>query len=233
MSTTKTVVSREEWTKARKELLAKERAFTHERDALSAARRALPAVKVDEPYVFQAAGGERTLAQLFDGKRQLVVYHFMFDPAWEQGCKSCSMIADGFDDAVVHLAARDTSLVAVSRAPLAKLEAFQRRMGWRFPWVSSANTDFNHDYHTTFLADEAGEYNYAPRSGTTAREMPGMSVFLRQGDDVLHAYSTYARGLDALMMPYTYLDLTPLGRQEDGLPFSMDWVRLHDSYGRE
>ena len=235
MNLSKRTVSCEEWTEARKALLAKEKAFTRERDALSAARRALPVVKVDAPYVFEETGGRRrTLADLFDGKRQLVVYHFMFNPSWSEGCKACSYIADGFDGAVVHLAARDTALAVVSRAPLAKIEAFQKRMGWTFRWLSSADTSFNYDYEVSFrpedVAAQRTRYNYETKP-FPVREAPGLSVFLRAGDEVFHTYSTYARGLDVLMGAYTLLDLTPLGRQEDGMKSSMEWLRHHDRYG--
>lgn len=226
-------VSREEWLEARKALLAREKDFTRERDALSAARRALPMVRVDKRYVFEGPEGSRTLADLFDGKRQLLVYHFMFAPDWEQGCKSCSYIADNFTGGLVHLAARDTAFAVISRAPLAKLQAFQRRMGWSFRWLSSAGSDFNFDYHVSFtpaeLAAKDVEYNYG-RTSFPYSEAPGLSVFLREGDAVLHTYSTYARGLDLLMNTYNYLDLTPLGRQEEGEPYGMAWLRHHDRY---
>lgn len=233
MSTSKTIVNHEAWTDARVALLAREKAFMHERDALSAARRNLPAEKVTKSYVFEEAGGKRTLADLFDGKKQLVVYHFMFDPSWEAGCKSCSYIADGFDGAVPHLRARDTSLVAISRAPIAKIDAFKARMGWTFRWLSSGNGDFNYDYNVSFRPEDVEaartEYNYKKQPFPQA-DAPGLSVFLRQGDDILHTYSTYARGLDPLMAAYQFLDLTPIGRNEGDLPHTMTWVRHHDKY---
>jgi predicted dithiol-disulfide oxidoreductase (DUF899 family) len=226
-------VSREQWLEARKALLAREKAFTHEREALSAARRALPMVRVDKRYVFEGSEGPRTLDQLFDGKRQLLVYHFMFAPEWEQGCKSCSYVADNFSGGLVHLAARDTAFAVISRAPLAKLQAFKARMGWSFRWLSSEKSDFNYDYHVSFppadMAAGAVDYNYA-RAPFPASEAPGVSVFLREGDAVFHTYSTYARGLDVLMNTYNYLDLTPLGRQEEGDPQGMVWLRHHDRY---
>lgn len=228
------VVSREAWLEARRALLAREKAFTRERDALSAARRALPMVEVDARYAFEEPGGTRTLGELFAGRRQLIVYHFMFAPEWEAGCKSCSYVADHFDGALPHLAARDTSLVAVSRAPADKLEAFRRRMGWRFRWLSSSSGAFNYDYHVSFqpedLAAQAVEYNYE----TTAfphSEAPGFSAFLRDGERVFHTYSTYGRGLDLMIGTYNLLDLTQLGRQEADLSFAMAWVRHHDRYG--
>jgi len=194
------IVSQDEWLKARKELLAKEKAFSRERDALSAARRDLPVVKVDKPYSFESASGRKTLADLFGGKRQLIVYHFMFDPTWEEGCKSCSLIADHVDGMLPHLGARDVAFTAISRAPLPKLVAFQKRMGWNFPWLSSAETDFNYDYGVSFRLEDKtpSTYNYVEQKPTMS-ELPGLSVFVREGDDVFHTYSTYSRGLDILI----------------------------------
>ena len=232
MSTSKPVVTREEWTRARKELLAREKAFTRERDAISAARRQLPMVKVEKKYVFEEPGGTRTLDDLFAGKRQLVVYHFMMGPTWDEGCKSCSLIADHFEPSVVHLAARDTSLVAISHAPLAKIEPFKKRMGWTFRWLSSANSDYNFDYHVSVRPEEVGaelEYNYE-KVRFPSEERPGLSVFLREDGVTYHTYSTYGRGLDLLIGAYNYLDLTPLGRQEEGVKQGMAWVRHHDRY---
>ena len=224
------VVSRDAWVAARRELLQKEKEFTRQRDALSAARRALPVVRVDKAYAFEGEAGRVTLPELFDGKRQLLVYHFMFDPSWEQGCKSCSFLADNFDASVVHFRARDTAFVAISRAPLAKLHAFRGRMGWTFPWLSSLESDFNYDFGVSFrTADEGkGAYNFGTMDH--AGEAPGLSAFLREGDDVFHTYSTYSRGLDILIGTYNYLDFTPLGRQEADLPYGMAWVRHHDRY---
>ncbi|MBA3546204.1 MAG: DUF899 domain-containing protein [Nannocystis sp.] len=233
MSNADRIVTREAWIAARKALLAREKQYTREGDALGAARRALPMVKVDRPYVFAGPEGERSLAALFDGKRQLVVYHFMFDPTWDAGCKSCSFVADHFGGAVAHLAARDTAFVVVSRAPLAKLEAFKARMGWTFRWLSSSNSGFNHDYHVSFQPEDvaAGAVDYNDTTQAfPVTEAQGLSVFLREGDEVLHTYSTYGRGVEVLMGTYHILDLTPLGRQEEGLPFSMSWVRHHDRY---
>ncbi len=227
------IVSRDEWLVARKALLAREKEATRQRDALSAERRALPMVRIEKPYAFEGPSGKRTLPDLFEGRRQLIVYHFMFDPSWTEGCKSCSFFADTFDGAIRHLRGRDTAFAAISRAPLPKLLAFQRRMGWTFPWYSSADSDFNYDFHVTFApADVAAgrtEYNYVTQ-GFPEPEAPGSSVFLRDGDDVLHTYSTYARGLDHLIATYNLLDLTPLGRHEGGLPYTMSWVRHHDRY---
>ena len=224
------VVSPEVWRAERIALLAKEKAFDRARDALSARRRELPVTEVTKPFRFGTATGDATLADLFDGKRQLIVYHFMFGADWEQGCPSCSFWADNFDGIGVHLAHRDTSLVAVSIAPLEKLAAYRDRMGWRFPWVSSQGSDFNADFGVTMPEGPATpDYNYAPRAGAKG-EMPGISVFLRDEGRVLHSYSTYARGLDMVNGAYHFLDLTPLGRQEAGLPWSMAWVRRHDQY---
>jgi predicted dithiol-disulfide oxidoreductase (DUF899 family) len=225
------IVNREAWLVARKELLAKEKDFDRRRDALSAERRELPMVEVEKPYSFDSTRGKVSLADLFSGRKQLIVYHFMFDASWEAGCKSCSLLADTFDGASKHLPARDTTFVAISRAPLAKLLAFKKRMGWSFEWVSSADTSFNFDYHVSFRDEErkTGEYNYKP-TGFPESEAPGASVFFREGDRVFHTYSTYARGLDHLIATYDYLDLTPEGRNEKDLPYGMAWVRHHDKY---
>jgi predicted dithiol-disulfide oxidoreductase (DUF899 family) len=228
------IVSRDEWTAARKQLLQKEKEVNRQRDALSAARRELPCVKVEKDYVFVGPNGRASLRDLFEGRSQLIVYHFMFDPSWDEGCRGCSFVADTFDGGSLHLPARDVTFVAVSRAPLAKLEAFKQRMGWRFTWVSSAETDFNHDHNVSFRQEDqdagAAEYNYTKKASSMS-EAPGLSVFLRDGDEVFHTYSTYARGLDILISTYNYLDLTPLGRNEKDLPHSMSWVRHHDRYG--
>jgi len=226
------VVGRDEWLAARKALLAKEKAFTKERDALSAARRDLPMVKIEKAYAFHEPSGKRSLADLFDGMRQLVVYHFMLDPSWEAGCKSCSLLADHFEPAVVHLRARDTAFVAISRAPVSRIEPFKKRMGWTFRWLSSFEDDFNYDFGVSFGPDEAAAkralYNY-DKPGSVG-EAPGLSAFLRDGDDVFHTYSTYGRGLDVLINAYNILDMTALGRHEEGLPYGMAWVRHHDRY---
>jgi predicted dithiol-disulfide oxidoreductase (DUF899 family) len=222
------IVSQTEWLQARKKLLEKEKAFSRQRDAIVAARRELPMVKVEKAYLFEGPAGTRTLNELFEGRRQLVVYHFMFDPSWEEGCKSCSFLSEIWDGVVPHLAARNTSFAAISRAPLVNLLAFRERMGWRFPWYSSQGSDFNFDLGVSFPPG-GGEYNFGSQrfNGT---EAPGMSVFVRDGDDAYRAYSTYARGLDTLIGTYSVLDLTPLGRQEEGLEFPMSWVRRHDEY---
>jgi predicted dithiol-disulfide oxidoreductase (DUF899 family) len=227
-----TIVSRNEWLAARKRLLAKEKEFNRQRDALSAERRKLPMVAIEKEYVFEGPDGRRTLADLFESRRQLIVYHFMFDPAWDEGCPSCSFVADHFGGALVHLAARDTSFAVISRAPIAKLERFKKRMEWDFPWLSSFGTEFNQEFGVT-LDEDHTEYNYAPASAQPAvyprkGEREALSVFLRHGEHVLHAYSTYQRGVDPFLNTYNFLDHTPLGRQEeDGI---MRWVRHHDKY---
>ena len=227
------IVSRDEWLELRKEHLAKEKALDRDRDALSAARRELPWVEVETDYVFETESGTRTLAELFDGRSQLIVQHFMFGADWEQGCPSCSFWADGFDGFVVHLEQRDASFVAVSTGGLDRLLAYRKRMGWSFAWVSSAGSTFNRDFDVTFTPEEVeaqdGSYNYAGPPRT--QELPGTSVFARQGDRVFHSYSTYARGLDRLNAAYHYLDILPKGRDEAGLPMPMSWVRRHDEYG--
>jgi predicted dithiol-disulfide oxidoreductase (DUF899 family) len=232
--THKRIVSQDEWLAARRRHLTKEKEFTRLRDELSRERRELPWALVEKPYVFDTLTGKKTLADLFDGRSQLIVYHFMLGPGWEEGCRSCSFLADHIDGSVVHLAHRDVTLVAVSRAPLHQIQAFKRRLGWHFEWVSSNGSDFNFDYHVSFTKDELAKgavgYNYSaakfPRD-----EAPGISVFYKSADgDVFHTYSSYARGLDTLIGAYNYLDLVPKGRDEDGLAFSMAWVRHHDRY---
>ena len=228
------VVAHDEWVAARKALLEKEKAFTRERDELNRRRRELPWERVEKAYVFDGPDGEETLAGLFAGRSQLVVYHFMFGPDWDEGCKSCSFLADHYAPAVVHLAQRDVTLVTVSRAPLASIEAFRERMGWRFKWVSSLRSDFNRDYQVSFTPEDVagGEvtYNYAA-TAFPMTEAPGLSVFCNdRSGGVFHTYSTYARGLDTFIGAYHLLDVAPKGRDEDGLAFSMEWVRHHDRY---
>jgi predicted dithiol-disulfide oxidoreductase (DUF899 family) len=229
------IVSPDEWLAARKQLLSKEKELTRLRDQVSAERRNLPWVKIEKHYVFDGPQGKETLADLFDGRSQLVVYHYMFAPGWEEGCRSCSFLADHIDGALVHLAHRDVTLLAVSRAPLSQLEAFKRRMGWRFKWVSSYGNDFNRDYHVSFTKDDIARgktyYNYEERESPSEGEAPGTSVFYKDGTgDIFHTYSSYARGGDMLIGAYNYLDLVPKGRDEDGLAFTMAWVRHHDRY---
>jgi len=228
------VVSQAEWVAARKEHLIKEKQFTRLRDELSRQRRQLPWEKVEKRYVFETANGRQTLADLFEKRSQLMVYHFMFGPSWKEGCPSCSLLADHFDGLAVHLANRDVTLAVVSRAPLGEIEVFKKRMGWRFKWVSSFGSDFNYDYHVSFTQDERSKgevyYNYEMRT-FPSEEGPGASVFYRDAaGEVFHTYSTYGRGLDMLMGVYHFLDLAPKGRDEDGLAHSMAWVRHHDRY---
>lgn len=230
------VVSQDEWIEARKLLIAKEKQFTRLRDELSRERRDLPWERVDKRYAFEGPDGKETLAELFAGRGQLVVYHFMFDPSWEAGCKSCSFWADNFNGIIVHLNHRDVTMVAISRAPLGKIEAFKKRMGWSFKWLSSASTDFNYDYHVSFTPEERAEgevyYNYAARK-ISDPERPGISVFYKDaGGTVFHTYSCYERGLDMMNAAYHYLDLVPKGRDEAGLSFTQAWVRHHDNYDR-
>ncbi|MFL5820437.1 MAG: DUF899 domain-containing protein [Solirubrobacteraceae bacterium] len=222
------VVSRDEWLIARKELLAKEKEATRRRDALNTERRRLPMVKLDKDYVFEAPNGKASLVDLFEGRRQLIIYHFMFDPSWDEGCPSCSAWADHIARGhLTHLHARDTSLALVSRAPLAKIEPFKARMGWSFPWYSSYGSDFNYDFGVTLDESVAPvEYNYRTETeheqagtgyyldGDQPIELPGLSCFLRDGDSVFHTYSTYARGGETVGGAYYFLDLTALGRQE-------------------
>jgi predicted dithiol-disulfide oxidoreductase (DUF899 family) len=228
------VVSREEWLAARKQLLAKEKNLTRERDAIAAERRQLPWVKVEKDYVFDSPNGKKTLADLFDGRSQLIVYHFMFGPEWQEGCPSCSFTMDHTEGALVHLAQRDVSFAAVSRAPLSKIEPFKKRMGWKFIWVSSYGTDFNYDYRASFTPGEIAkgkvEYNFNLVEFPSA-EAPGISVFYKdKGGNTFHTYSAYARGAENVVNTYNYLDLVPKGRDEDGLYFPMAWVRHHDRY---
>jgi predicted dithiol-disulfide oxidoreductase (DUF899 family) len=225
------IVSHEEWLKARKAHLAKEKEFTRLRDELVRERRELPWERVEKDYFFEAPEGRVTLGDLFAGHGQLIVQHFMFGPDWNEGCPSCSFWSDNFNGIDTHLAHRDTALVLVSRAPIARLEAYRKRIGWSLRWVSSLGSDFNFDYGVSFEPGEAApKYNL----GTIApygEEAPGLSVF-RRGEDgaIYHTYSTYARGLDMLNGAYHLLDMTSKGRDEEGLSFPMAWVRRHDQY---
>ncbi len=220
-----TIGSPEEWLRARVDLLQAEKELTRRRDELSRQRRALPWVRIDKDYEFDTTDGPRSLPELFDGRSQLLVYHFMFGPDWEKGCPSCSFWADNFDGIGVHLAHRDVTFLAVSRAPLDRLLAYRKRMGWSFPWVSSLGSDFN----TDFGVSDASTYNYAPVA-SPEEELPGLSAFAQRAGEVFHTYSCYARGLDAFNGAYQLLDLTPKGRDEDGLPHSMAWLHRHDAY---
>jgi predicted dithiol-disulfide oxidoreductase (DUF899 family) len=229
-----TIVSREQWLTARKSLLAKEKELTRQRDEISRARRELPWEKVEKNYVFDTKQGRKALGNLFQDRSQLIVYHFMLGPGWEEGCKSCSFLADHFEGAALHLAQRDVAFTVVSRASLAEIERFQRRMGWQFPWVSSEGSDFNFDYQVSFKKEDRADgkvyYNYG-MTGFGQDEGPGLSVFYKEGDgEVFHTYSTYGRGLDILLGAYNFLDMTPKGRDEEGLPYGMAWVRHHDRY---
>lgn len=228
------VVSTDRWIAERKALLAREKELTRLRDQIAAERRALPWERVEKNYVFDTPEGSRTLAELFEGRRQLLVQHFMFAPGWEQGCPSCSFMADHTDGMKVHLAHRDVTMLAVSRAPLTDIERFRRRMGWRFKWVSSHGTDFNRDFGVTFTPEELAKgelhYNYGAWR-QLSEELPGISVFYKDdAGDVFHTYSTYGRGVEAMMGTYDMLDLTPKGRDEDKLSYTMQWVRHHDRY---
>ena len=235
MPTDHAIVSSDEWLKARLRLLAKEKELTKLRDELSRERRELPWEAVDKAYVFDGPNGKETLAELFEGRSQLVVYHFMFAPEWDNGCPSCSWWADNFDRNVVHLTHRDVTLVAISRAPIEKLEAYKKAKGWTFKWLSSGGNDFNYDYQASFRpeAAAAGEaiYNFRPHK-TSMTDLPGISVFYRDPDGtVFHTYSCYGRGIDMMNAGYHYLDLVPKGRDEDGLPYNQAWVRERDKYG--
>lgn len=228
------IVSESEWLEARKQFLAKEKEFTRLRDQLSQQRRDLPWKAVDKQYVFDGPDGKQTLSELFDGRSQLIVYHFMFDPNWEAACPHCSFWADNFNEIIVHLNHRDVTMIAVSHAPYNKVSEYKKRMGWNFKWVSSHDTDFNLDCHVSFtkkeLDDKQAFYNFELQdSFDTERE--GVSVFYKNKiGKVFHTYSTYARGIDMLNTAYNYLDLTPKGRDENGQ--GQFWVRRHDEYDK-
>ena len=229
------VATRDVWLAERLALLAREKELTRAQDELARQRRQLPWVRVDKRYVFDTPDGPRALGELFDGRRQLLVQHFMLAPDWEEGCKSCSFMADHHDGMRAHLAQRDVTLLVVSRAPLARIEAFRRRMGWQFRWVSSHGSDFNHDYGVSFTPEQRARgtvpYNYREQA-FPQEEAPGISVFASDGaGTVFHTYSRYGRGVEAMMGTYALLDLVPRGRDEDGLSYGMEWVRHHDRYG--
>jgi len=224
------VVSEAEWLAARKELLAKEKAFTKLRDELSRERRELPWEGVRKSYVFEGPKGAQSLADLFAGRSQLMVYHFMMGPGWKEGCPSCSMIGDHFDGLTTHLTNRDVTLVVVSRATYPEIEAFKRRMGWKFKWVSSNGSEFNYDYHVSFPKGQTDIYYNYQMTKFPSEEAPGLSVFSTDGKAIFHTYSTYGRGLDILLGVYNFLDLVPKGRDEDALAWPMAWVRHHDKY---
>lgn len=231
------IVSRADWLRARMALLEKEKELSRLRDRINAERRSLPWVRLEQTYAFEAGSGRVELADLFAGRSQLIVYHFMFAPEWDEGCASCSFLADHIDGANLHLRHHDVSLVVISRAPIEKLLAYKRRMGWAFEWVSSYDSTFNQDFGVSFTAAELAQgptyYNYKQRERQTEGEMPGISVFVRDDSgEVYHTYSSYARGGDLLIGAYNYLDLTPKGRNEHGPHYNLvDWIKRHDMYG--
>ncbi len=235
MQPTQPVVSRGAWLTARLELLKKEKAHSRARDELTRARQALPWVKLEKDYTFDGPDGSVTLGQLFEDKGQLIVQHFMFDTDWDQACKSCSFMADHMDRSVVHIAQRDTAYAVISRAPLAKLEAFKKRMGWTFKWLSSGTSDFSRDFHVSFTEEElensAAYYNFREHTSFPDTEAPGVSAFAKDGaGTVYHTYSVYGRGLENFMGAYHLLDIVPKGRDEDELSYTMEWLRLKDAY---
>jgi predicted dithiol-disulfide oxidoreductase (DUF899 family) len=227
------IVSKAEWIAARKEHLAKEKEFTRLRDELSKQRRELPWEAVEKSYLFEGPKGTETLGDLFGGRSQLMVYHFMFGPGWKEGCQSCSYLADHFDGMSIHLANRDVTLAVVSRAPFHEIQAFQKRMGWKFKWTSSFGNDFNYDYRVSATPEELAKgevyYNYG-MTKFPSEEMPGLSAFYKDASGIFHTYSAYARGLDILLGTYNFLDMAPKGRDEEGLAWPMAWVRHHDKY---
>jgi predicted dithiol-disulfide oxidoreductase (DUF899 family) len=230
------IVPKDEWLAARGALLKKEKEFTLLREKLGRQQRDMPWVLVDKEYLFDGPNGKQTLSELFDGRSQLIVYHFMYDPNWDAGCPSCSFWADNFNGIVVHLNQRDVTMIAVSKAPYSKIGEYKKRMGWNFKWVSSYDNDFNFDYHVSFTAEELSEkkafYNYNLQD-THSPEREGVSVFYKDtAGHVFHTYSAYARGIDGLNVAYHYLDLVPKGRDEDGHEFPQFWVRRHDEYGK-
>lgn len=229
------ILGHQQWLAARRALLRKEKAFTRQREALTAERMQLPWERVEKEYVFDGPDGRLSLADLFDGRSQLLIYHFMFGPGWKEGCVGCSFLCDGIDGALPHLHAHDVSLVVVSRAPLDELTPFKERMGWKFPWLSSQNSDFNYDYHVSFTPDQMaggrGLYNFE-EADLDIDELSGTSVFARNAQgEIFHTYSAYARGDEQLLLAYHYLEMTPLGRNEPGPRRNLsDWVRHHDRY---
>jgi predicted dithiol-disulfide oxidoreductase (DUF899 family) len=228
-----TIATHEQWLAARLELLAAEKEFTRQRDALTRRRMAMPWERVEKSYRFDGPDGALSFADLFDGRSQLIVYHLMFAPDWDEACKSCSFWADNFNGIPVHLAHRDVTFTAVSLAPWAKIDAYKKRMGWSFPWVSSHGSDFNFDYQASFTPDQVAAgtyYNYQVQPNKVSEQV-GISVFARnERGEVFHTYSCYSRGVDMLNGAYHYLDLVPKGRDEDDLQFSMAWLRRHDQY---
>ena len=230
------VVSREEWLKARLDLLKKEKEQSKAKEELTRARQDMPWVKVEKEYTFDGPNGKIHLRDLFEGKSQLIVYHFMFEKDWEEGCKSCSFLADHYEPAIVHLANRDVAMVTISKASLEKLEAFKKRMNWNFNWLSSENSDFNRDYHVSFTDEELklgkGHYNFEENELFGTKEAPGISVFAKNNDgQIYHTYSAYARGLENFLTAYHLLDIVPKGRDEGRFSYGMEWVRHKDRYG--
>lgn len=229
------IVSREEWVAKRKQFLKKEKELTRQRDALAKERQELPWVAVDKEYVFEGPNGKENLSDLFDGKSQLIIYHFMFQPDWTEGCKGCSLQADHYNPVIVHLRERDANLVTISRAPFDKIEPFRKRMGWTFKWLSSSGSDFNEDFHVSFNVDPKEQkqvyYNYEMTTFPSS-EGPGMSAFFKDEDGkIYHTYSTYGRGLEEFLIIYSLLDIVPNGRNEKNLPYPHAWLRHHDRYG--
>lgn len=236
--TKRSIVSREEWLAARRSLLAKEKQLTRLRDELTAERLGMPMVKVEKDYVFRGVSGPRSLRDLFAGQPQLLIYHFMFQPDWSEGCKRCSHLLDNSVGALIHLRARHTAFAVVSLAPIGKIDPFRRRMGWDVTWVSSAESDFNRDFEVSIDTSENGSrYNYTSAKALLKAgkiwfpkgELPGLSAFLRDGEDIYHTYSAYQRGLDILLNTYNFLDVTPLGRHEEDAS-GQSWIRHHDRY---
>jgi predicted dithiol-disulfide oxidoreductase (DUF899 family) len=232
-----TIVSESEWVGARRKLLAREKELTHLQEQVAEERRTLPWVKVEKNYVFDTPQGRKTLSDLFDGRSQLIVYHFMFGPDWQEGCVGCSFLSDHVDGALAHLNHHDVTYVAVSRAPLEKLLAYRKRMGWKFPWVSSAGGDFNYDYHVSFTKDEIarGEatYNFE-KTKVTIEDLHGTSVFIKDRDGTIyHTYSAYGRGDERSLGTYAWLDITPHGRNEGEGGNLTSWVKRHDEYAKQ
>ena len=230
------IITREDWIQTRKKLLLEEKEFTKLRDQLNIKRRNLPWVRVEKEYIFNGPNGKETLAKLFDGRSQLVVYHFMFDSDWEAGCPNCSFWADNFDNILIHLNQRDVTMIVVSRAPFDKISYYHKRMNWNFKWVSSYDSDFNYDYHVSFtqeeLANKQADHNYVNQD-TGVSEKEGVSVFFKNPEgQIFHTYSTFERGRDEFNVAYHFLDIVPKGRDEIGHDFRQFWVRRHDEYSK-
>jgi len=229
------IVDEKTWIAARKDLLEKEKSFSRMRDEITQARQALPWRKISKSYEFETEDGVQSLAELFEGYGQLIIYHFMFEPQWEAGCKSCSLVADHYAPSVAHLKQRDVNLVTVSRASLDKITGFKQRMGWDFKWVSSTQSDFNFDFYVSFTKEQIDNnkiyFNYSEGRTFPSTEIPAISTFVKEPDGTIyHTYSGFSRGLENFMGVYTLLDLVPKGRDEDQLSYGMEWVRLHDEY---